>query len=188
MSSNLYRIAYASTSSFKAFEANDTVGDINIAEILQIARENNEKNRLVGALYYGNGCFFQCLEGEKQDIEILYDKLLKDSRHENLKILVAEPIEAKKFSSWEMKFAAIDYEIRHFLRQHQLVKFDPYKFSEDMSYQLIDMLQKADDALSKKLLDETVKTNTSRSKNSEYNLLFIGLFFLALVFGWLLFK
>jgi len=188
MPHNLHRIAYASLSTFKPFEANTGV-DVNIAQILQIARQNNQKNRLVGALYYGSGCFFQCLEGKKEDIDRLYVKLLKDPRHKDLRILVSEPIEKLGFSSWEMKFAAIDHEVRHFLRQHQLSKFDPYKFSGEMSHELIGMLQRADETLTKKQIDEAaVLAHTNANQGSQYAYVFIVSILIAIVFSWYLIK
>lgn len=144
MVQDLYRLAYASRSTFKPFVSASGM-DVNIAQILEVARQNNQKNHLVGALYYGNGCFFQCLEGSKQAIDDLYTKLLKDPRHENLKILAYDAIEEAHFSSWEMKYATIDNEVRSFLREHNVHKFDPYQFSPDMTKKLVDMLQNADD-------------------------------------------
>ncbi|MBH1969832.1 MAG: BLUF domain-containing protein [Moraxellaceae bacterium] len=186
MSSNLHRIAYASLSTFKPFESNTGV-DVNIAQILQIARQNNQKNRLVGALYYGSGCFFQCLEGKKQDIDALYAKLLKDPRHKDLKILVSESIETVGFSSWEMKFAAIDHEVRQLLRQHQLSKFDPFQFSAEMSHQLIGMLQRADEALTEKQVDQAV-INVAKKQISYYTLASTASLIIAIVLGWYLMK
>lgn len=141
----LYRLTYASRSTFKPF-LNEGGVDDNIAQILNTARESNKKAGLVGALYYGNGCFFQCLEGKKEQIDLLFGKLLKDSRHQDVKILSYQPIVSSGFSSWEMKYATIDNEVRSFLRQHGITKFDPYKFNDQMTANLVEMLQKADEA------------------------------------------
>lgn len=187
MSQNLHRIAYASLSTFKPFTTNTGV-DVNIAQILQIARQKNQQNRLVGALYYGNGCFFQCLEGEKQDIDALYAKLLRDPRHKDLTILVSESIEKSGFSSWEMKFAAIDHEVRSFLRQHQLAKFDPYKFSSEMSHQLIGMLQQADEALNKTLIDEAAIVNTEKKQTTIYTWISMTFIIFGILLAWYLIR
>lgn len=60
MSQNLIRLTYVSKATFKPFGGADGV-DKKVAQILSVARRENKKNNLVGALYYGNGCFFQCL-------------------------------------------------------------------------------------------------------------------------------
>ena len=173
MTHPLYRFAYASHSTFQPFATTDGV-DVNIAQILEVARQNNQKNNLVGALYYGNGCFFQCLEGTKQDIDALYSKLLKDSRHKDLKVLLSEPIQERGFSSWEMKFATIDHEVRSFLREHNVHKFDPYQFDLDTTKQLVDMLQKADDALNAKELAQAASVPIEHKNHTNIWVFIVG--------------
>lgn len=180
MTQPLYRFAYASRSTFQPFATVDGI-DVNIAQILEVARINNQKNNLVGALYYGNGCFFQCLEGTKQDIDVLYAKLLKDPRHKELKVLLSEPIEKSRFSSWEMKFATIDHEVRAFLREHHIHKFDPYQFDLDTTKQLVDMLQKADDALNAKELAQAASVPIEHKNHTNIGVFIVGL--LAAAFG-----
>lgn len=144
MDTQLIRLVYASKATFKAFKSEQGM-DKNVASILATARRENRKNNLVGALYYGSGCFFQCLEGTKDDIDTLYAKLQKDPRHTQLQILSTQPISKIRFSSWEMKYATIDQEVRSFLRRNQLAKFDPYRFTPDMTAELVDLLQSADE-------------------------------------------
>ena len=109
MSSELIRFVYVSRATFKPFDAGSESGlDANVVKILNQSRKNNQKRNLVGALYYGSGCFFQCLEGAKSDIDALYATLLNDPRHKDLKILSSKPIDRIHFTSWEMKYATID--------------------------------------------------------------------------------
>lgn len=144
MATELIRLVYASKATFKPFAAAHGI-DKNVASILATARRENKRNNLVGALYYGNGCFFQCLEGSRETIDELYAKLQKDPRHTRLQILSTQPITQIGFSSWEMKYATIDHAVRAFLRRNQLAKFDPYRFSPDMSAELVELLQAADE-------------------------------------------
>jgi hypothetical protein len=185
MTQSLHRFAYASHSTFNPFASPEGI-DVNIAQILEAARQNNKKNNLVGALYYGNGCFFQCLEGSKQDIDTLYNKLLKDPRHKDLKVLLSEPIQERGFSSWEMKFATIDLEVRAFLREHDVHKFDPYQFGADMTKKLVDMLQKADDALNQEQLDEAAKIEIPARTKGSGLLFIVGIVVAAALLGALL--
>ena len=99
--STLTRLAYSSKATFEPFSKTESKLDPRVADILHVARENNRKNHLYGALYYGNGNFFQCLEGSEQDINTLYEKLLKDPRHSAVKVLLREPIEKITFGDWE---------------------------------------------------------------------------------------
>jgi hypothetical protein len=149
MSSELIHFVYVSRATFKPFDAGSESGlDANVVKILNQSRKNNQKRNLVGALYYGSGCFFQCLEGTKSDIDALYATLLNDPRHKDLKILSSKPIDRIHFTSWEMKYATIDQEVRVFLRKYNLAKFDPYNFTPEMTDELVATLQQAEDAIS----------------------------------------
>lgn len=143
-SNRLVRMVYASKASFKPFDTEHGI-DGNVAHILATARRRNRKNGLVGALYYGNGCFFQCLEGQQSAVDELYSHLLLDPRHHDLKILQYMDIEEVGFLSWEMKFAMVDREIRNFLRANNMIKFDPYRFNHDMIDTLVEILYDADE-------------------------------------------
>lgn len=148
MENRLIRLVYASRATFKPFDVSTEGGfDGHVVNILNTARKNNKKRNLVGALYYGNGCFFQCLEGEKKDIDALHAILLQDPRHQDIKILSSNSIEKIGFGGWEMKFATVDHEVRSFLRQNGIAKFDPYKFTPEMVDELVNVLQKADDGI-----------------------------------------
>lgn len=176
----LVRMAYASRATFKPFDTTAGI-DGNVAQILETARRENKKHALVGALYYGNGYFFQCLEGPQSAIDHLYAKLLRDGRHTDLKILSTQPIEKIGFSSWEMKFATIDREIRNFLRNHQMIKFDPYKFDPIMSNKLVEMLHDADEEAPADQVDSVllaVKQHETERASKKYQFLAINALFM----------
>lgn len=155
MQPELIRFVYVSRATFKPFDAGSESGlDANVVKILDQSRKNNQKRNLVGALYYGSGCFFQCLEGTKSDIDALYATLLKDPRHKELKVLSTKPIDRIHFTSWEMKYATIDQEVRVFLRKYNLAKFDPYHFTPEMTDELVATLQQAEDEISTAALEK----------------------------------
>lgn len=140
--STLIRLAYSSKATFEPFSKTESKLDPRVADILHVARENNRKNRLYGALYYGNGNFFQCLEGDEAQVNQLYEKLLRDPRHKDLKILLRESIERVSFGDWEMKFALVDEKVRGLLREHQLSgRFNPEAFDRDLTRKLVSVLQ-----------------------------------------------
>jgi hypothetical protein len=137
------RLVYASRATFKPFgivNTKDGSIDENIANILETSRKENLIYQLVGVLFYGQGYFLQCLEGSQSSIDRLYAKLLKDSRHTDLKILSTHEIDKIGFSGWEMKFATIDQDIRSFLKIHNMARFDPYKFDYAMTETLVEIL------------------------------------------------
>ena len=112
----------------------------NVARILLKSRTNNEKNGLVGVLYFGDNNFFQCLEGEESAVETLYAKLLLDPRHKDLKIIIKKSIGALTFKNWSMKHVPLERKMLSLLQAAGHKKFDPYKFSDKMNAKVVDLL------------------------------------------------
>jgi Sensors of blue-light using FAD len=78
--------------------------------LLAQSRKNNLPTDITGMLLYMEGCFFQVLEGEKEQLEMLFEKIAKDPRHHDVMKLILEPIEARCFSNWSMGFKHITKE------------------------------------------------------------------------------
>lgn len=159
---SLIRLCYVSRATFKPYTVNGM--DQQVAGILSQSRINNQRRNLVGALYYANGVFFQCLEGEESAIEQLLAQLQQDSRHTDLRILSRLPIQERAFQDWEMKFALLDREIRQFLREQHQAKFDPYQFTSVMTEALVKVLLAAQDVETEAL--ETVIAPQPRLSSS----------------------
>ena len=81
-----------------------------LTDLLQQAREANERVGLTGILLYSDGSFFQVLEGEPSVIDQLYQKLLLDKRHTQLTVIIKEPIAKRSFESWSMGFSSVSPE------------------------------------------------------------------------------
>lgn len=140
----LLQVIYISRSTFEALDANNKI-EPNIARILAKSRVNNRTNGLVGVLYFGDGVFFQCLEGEETAIKTLMIKLKADTRHKDLKIISKKTISQLTFGDWAMKFAPLDAEIQQFLKDKNIQKFDPYQFSGETITQFLNLLFKTHD-------------------------------------------
>jgi hypothetical protein len=78
--------------------------DKDLEILLAKAREANQKLKITGMLIYREDEFLQVLEGEKESVKMLYGKIQKDARHNNVKILLEENIYARKFDQWSMAF------------------------------------------------------------------------------------
>ena len=140
--SNLIQLAYVSRASFS--ETTTSGGVVNeVSKILQSSRRNNRKRNLVGALYYGNGAFFQCLEGERDAVMELYKKLEADSRHSDLRIVHEKAILRRTFDQWEMKYVPKDQDMQALISSFGMKEFnpfDPHTFNEVQSIQMVSML------------------------------------------------
>lgn len=132
----LLRIVYASKANF---EYSSESGDKHpaIAEILAQSRRNNQPNNIGGVLCYGDGFFFQCLEGERSSVEHLYDRLLNDPRHRDVTLLSKRPVAQRMFKLWSMKFMNVDAKIRRMLQIENLESFQPHSFSDLMVERLL---------------------------------------------------
>lgn len=135
----LIQLVYISRSTFVPEKLTGGIQP-NIARILLKSRANNEKNGLVGVLYFGDNNFFQCLEGEQAAVETLYEKLLLDPRHKDLKTIVKKPIDELSFTNWSMKYVPLEQKMMSMLNAKGYKKFDPYTFDDNTNQLVIDLL------------------------------------------------
>jgi hypothetical protein len=138
------RLVYASRANFSAGADNATV-NADVARILMQSRRNNPANGLVGALYFADGCFFQCLEGPPGAVDALYFRLHEDPRHRDLKVLSRADVEQPSFSGWSMKFVPNASAVRSVLREHGLATFDPYRFAPAALADMVALLVEGSD-------------------------------------------
>lgn len=140
--SNLVQLVYVSRALFNASNNLSSV-EPEVARILAVSRINNKKNGLVGVLYYGNSCFFQCLQGEESAVDALYDRLHLDSRHNDIKLLSKTNIGQLSFSKWQMKYVSSDMDMKVLLASKGHTLFDPYKFKDDTVQAVLGLLKES---------------------------------------------
>lgn len=109
-------------------------------QILLEADAFNKANNITGILCFGNGCYFQLIEGPKRAVEILYAKIEKDPRHKDIKLMFKEPIAALSFANWRMKFVDDINITMPLVRMHGHKHFNPFEFAENLFKDLIDFL------------------------------------------------
>ena len=97
MPSQLIQCIYASAAS-RVMETKE------LADLLQVARENNVQLGLTGMLLYAEGSFFQVLEGPADVVDALYNKIERDKRHHQMTLVIREPIPKRCFDAWTMGF------------------------------------------------------------------------------------
>lgn len=142
--SELQQLVYISKATF-ATGRQELGVEPEVGRILVQSRRNNPRRGLVGALYYGDGNFFQCLEGTPQALDSLYQTLLADPRHKDLKVLYRKSIDGTSFKAWAMKYVPVASDVRALMKQHGLKRFDPYNFSPDTVLEMVDLLHRGAD-------------------------------------------
>ena len=139
---SLIRLAYASEATFSA-QPFDKGVEPNVARILMASRTNNAKSDIVGGLYYGDDRFFQYLEGEEGAVRALYDRIAGDSRHRNVVTLLEEPLQARTFANWSMKYVPLSSDVKGFLNRHGMKLFRPSDFTRDQCEEMIKLIRES---------------------------------------------
>jgi hypothetical protein len=142
--SKLVQMVYISRATFPATSHGGEIVP-EVSKILRKSRINNREKNIVGALYFGNGFFFQCLEGDEKELLALYETLKNDPRHNDLRIISMKPIDARSFGEWEMKYLPAEAEVQKLLRSFGMAAFDPYRFDEAMTVKMLGMLANGPD-------------------------------------------
>ncbi len=82
-----------------------------------ISSQNNKRNNVTGLLVYFEKLFFQVLEGDDKEVDRLYAKIGKDSRHADILRLKTEyGISERLFPSWSMKMINLDNNVDDLMR------------------------------------------------------------------------
>lgn len=75
---------------------------VELASILEASRSKNVDRDITGALLVWQDYVVQTLEGEESAVRGLYEKIARDSRHEAVTLLEAQPVETRAFARWSM--------------------------------------------------------------------------------------
>lgn len=132
----LVRLLYASRA------ASET--DIAVIEILHQSRRNNPPAGITGVLCHSDRMYLQVLEGGREQVNRLYNRIMIDARHTDVTLLRYEEISERRYSSWTMGQTNLDkLNAGMLLRYSVLPEFDPYTLGGDSSLALIDELMSA---------------------------------------------
>ena len=75
----------------------------DVSHILTSARTNNPNQNITGVLFFDEGKFIQVLEGEDANIHELLEDIKKDSRHQDVKVLMDQSIDQRELDNWNMR-------------------------------------------------------------------------------------
>ena len=89
-------------------DAVGNIGKIGLASIQQVAVRNNAALHITGVLFYARGHFVQLLEGDREDICPMFETIVRDPRHENIKLLYKRDAKQRIFCDWDMAVLDLD--------------------------------------------------------------------------------
>ena len=73
-----------------------------IESILAQSSAHNPRHGITGILCYSDDLFMQVLEGGRNEVCELYNMIVRDPRHQQVRLLVFEEIRERRFGSWTM--------------------------------------------------------------------------------------
>lgn len=76
-----------------------------VEAILKVARQKNHADDISGMLLFDRQSFLQCLEGDAEKLTGLLGRLVKDARHQRVKLLHFGAAAERHFCDWTMGFA-----------------------------------------------------------------------------------
>lgn len=96
----MYRLIYKSKSS-------GPISKENLRDILYTSLETNRADGVNGALIATHSHFLQYLEGDFDDVNETFFRIVKDPRHLDIKLVSFGSVEKALFSHWSMKGVGI---------------------------------------------------------------------------------
>ena len=73
-----------------------------VDSILEKSRKNNPRQGITGMLCFFDDIFVQVLEGGRDEVCELFNAIVRDDRHRNVRMLTYEEISERRFGSWTM--------------------------------------------------------------------------------------
>ena len=140
--SNLIRLVYTSRARFEAQPPAQGI-EPTVARILMQSRRNNPRQQIGGVLYYGNGYFFQCLEGMSAAVNQLVSRIMQDERHDHIEIVKVTPVRERLFNNWSMKFVPLEKDVQALLREFGHERFTPGVLQDELIDRLVQLFASA---------------------------------------------
>ena len=130
----LVRLLYAS-------RAAEPVTSELIDSILRSSHAHNPALGITGVLCYGGDVYMQVLEGGRSAVNNLYNKIVRDSRHREVMLLLYQEIAERRFAGWTMgrvNLAKVNPSL--LLKYSEHPALDPYAMSGKVSLALLEEL------------------------------------------------
>ena len=110
-----------------------------ICDILQQSVANNRRDDVTGALIHDDRWFAQELEGPETKVSATFERILRDARHSDVRLIKMQPVEARRFAACAMACVPRSDENADLFRHHcESDCFDPQLMRADRLGDLIE--------------------------------------------------
>jgi hypothetical protein len=109
--------------------------------ILEQSRVRNPKLGITGILCFSENLFIQVLEGGRDEVCELYNTIVRDGRHQHVRILGFEEIRERRFGNWTMgqvNLAKVNPAL--LLKYGERAELNPFEGSAHATLALLDEL------------------------------------------------
>ena len=112
-----------------------------VDSILAQSRAHNPKLGITGILCYSHDLFLQVLEGSRDAVCELYNTIVRDERHDHVRILSYKEIAERRFGNWTMGHVDVTTVNPSLLLKYaELPVLNPFSCSGKASLALLDEL------------------------------------------------
>ena len=112
-----------------------------VESILAQSRAHNPRLGITGILCYSDDLFMQVLEGGRNEVCELYNTIVRDPRHQQVRLLVFEEIRERRFGSWTMGHVDVKtVNAALLLKYSEQAVLNPFGCSGQASLALLDEL------------------------------------------------
>ncbi|WPL18813.1 Bacteriophytochrome cph2 [Thiorhodovibrio winogradskyi] len=98
----LYYVVYVS-------RARDEMSEAQLNALLEVSRRNNREIGVTGFLIYQAGYFMQLLEGQRDIVDTLMERIASDPRHQKPSVIIRGYAHRRLFNDWSMGFWNMDF-------------------------------------------------------------------------------
>lgn len=110
--------------------AHTEISEAELNVILEQSRINNGKKKITGLLMNSDRYFFQCLEGERRDVNQTYLRIAADTRHAKCMLIDFSQVNSRLFPVWSMEHVAFNGANNELvLKYSENGLFQPYEFT-----------------------------------------------------------
>lgn len=140
----------------------------DLSDILTVSIRFNRLHNVYGVLYYAHNSFFQCLEGEKETVEKIFESIKKDQRHQNVTVLSKKEIDQVAFSDWSMKYVQSNRGVDLFFKAKNYEYFQPTKLNDIQVGEFIQHLLEAEEVTLSKVSADAESFNNNKGYKRGY--------------------
>ncbi|WP_062062381.1 BLUF domain-containing protein [Aquimarina longa] len=120
-----YIISYVST-------ANPNTSRSDMIKLIDFIKYNNKEIGIAGILIYSDGNFFQILEGEKEIVKMMFERIKRDPRHYDIIKMLDKEIIEFNFLDYDSSFTIISdhysqNKLQQFLKKEKTYNPEHYK-------------------------------------------------------------